>query len=98
MNETLYIPDDFSWYGLYNTKEIVKELFNHTLTQQLKSNLQPQSIRAIFVPHAGLNFSGLCSAAAYHSIINQHYTRIMLIYYVQIIIWEVGITCLNLVP
>lgn len=78
-NETLYIPDDFSWYGSYNTKETVKELFNHTLVQQLKSNLQPQSIRAIFVPHAGLNFSGLCSATAYHSIINQNYKRIILL-------------------
>lgn len=76
---TLYLPQNVSWFGSYQNQSQVKKLFNHKLCQQLQSNLEAKFIRALFVPHAGLDYSGLCSAVAYNSVLSEKYRRVILL-------------------
>ena len=44
-----------------------------------KTNVEKTSVRGLVVPHAGLMYSGVCAAAAYNSVRNQHIENVLLL-------------------
>lgn len=50
-----------------NIKNYIKTLFN-ICKIHLDANVKPDSTKAIIVPHAGIRYSGLCSASAYYQL------------------------------
>ena len=49
-------------------KDYIKKLFAICKTH-LDANVKPNTTKAIIVPHAGIRYSGLCSASAYYQLI-----------------------------
>lgn len=50
-----------------NIKNYIKTLFN-ICKIHLDANVKPDSTKAIIVPHAGIRYSGLCSASSYYQL------------------------------
>ena len=76
-------PYESSWFETENKVSLdkyIKRLFSIS-KQHLKSNVHPDTIKGILVPHAGIRYSGLCSASAYSQIIgrSQPIKRIILL-------------------
>lgn len=71
-----------SWFETENNLKIddyLRQLF--TISHKyLASNCEKDSIKGIIVPHAGLKYSGLCSASSYYALRNRnsHIKRIIL--------------------
>jgi AmmeMemoRadiSam system protein B len=66
-------PYDSSWFETENKVSLnkyIKKLFSIS-KKYFKSNTNPDTIKGILVPHAGIRYSGLCSAAAYSQIIGR---------------------------
>jgi AmmeMemoRadiSam system protein B len=66
-------PYNSSWFETENKVSLdkyIKRLFSIAKIH-LKSNVVPDTIKGILVPHAGIRYSGLCSAAAYSQIIGR---------------------------
>ena len=60
----LFSKLDKTWYD---------KSYLHLLSEakdKYNSNILPRFIKAIVVPHAGYNYSGLCAAASYASTLN----------------------------
>jgi AmmeMemoRadiSam system protein B len=51
-------------------KDYIKKLFN-ICKIHLDANVKPDTTKAIIVPHAGIRYSGLCSASAYQQLTNR---------------------------
>ena len=47
--------------------------------QHLSSSVPNSSVKALLVPHAGIQYSGLAAASAYQSLLHTNYTRIILL-------------------
>ena len=72
-------PYDSSWFeteinnsknnsnSKIRIKDYIKTLFN-ICKIHLDANVKPDSTKAIIVPHAGIRYSGLCSASAYYQL------------------------------
>lgn len=70
-------PYDSSWFeteinnNKHNSKitiqNYINKLFNICKTH-LDANVKPNTTKAIIVPHAGIRYSGLCSASAYYQL------------------------------
>jgi len=66
-------PYESSWFETENKVSLdtyIKNLFSLS-TQYLKSNVHPDTIKGIFVPHSGIKYSGLCSASAYSQLLDR---------------------------
>ena len=66
-------PYESSWFETENNVDLykyIKKLF--TIAKlNLKSHVNPDTIKGILVPHSELKYSGLCSASAYSQIIGR---------------------------
>jgi len=74
-NNTINIDYTSSWFETENNLSIesyLKHLFELS-KKHLSSNVELDTIKAILVPHAGLQYSGLCAASAYYAL--RHRTR-----------------------
>ena len=70
-------PYDSSWFeteinnnknnSKISIKNYIKKLFDICKTH-LDANVKPDKTKAIIVPHAGIRYSGLCSASAYYQL------------------------------
>jgi AmmeMemoRadiSam system protein B len=67
-------PYNSSWFeteinnnSKISIKNYIKKLFNICKTH-LDANVKPDTTKAIIVPHAGIRYSGLCSASAYYQL------------------------------
>ena len=70
-----------SWFQTENNlslKKYIKKLLNIS-NKYFSSNVDRSSVRAIFVPHAGIRYSGLCAASAYNSLKRQRINRVILL-------------------
>lgn len=68
------------WFGKFNTIPKISKLLQSPLVREFaKTAIDPESIRAIFVPHAGIEYSGVCASIAYHTIINKSINNIILL-------------------
>ena len=68
-----YDSYDSSWFETednINLSEYINTLFTIS-KKHLKSNVHPDTIKGIFVPHAGIKISGLCSASAYYQLLGR---------------------------
>ena len=66
-------PYDSSWFETENKvtlDEYIKNLFTIAKTH-LKSNVNPDTIKGILVPHSGIRYSGLCSASTYSQLLGR---------------------------
>jgi AmmeMemoRadiSam system protein B/uncharacterized protein (TIGR00296 family) len=67
-----HIPN--SYYGLHKSENKVNAIFTAKkllllADEYLHSNVNENDIKAIFVPHAGLKYSGICAASAYNAVL-----------------------------
>ena len=66
-------PYESSWFETENKVSLdkyIKRLFSIS-KKHFKSNAHPDTIKGLLVPHAGIRYSGLCSASAYSQIIGR---------------------------
>lgn len=77
--DNLIVPEGYSWYSNYNNKADLMNLMNLPLVQSLKPKFDPSTIKAIFVPHAGLNYSGVCAAVAYSPVLYNSYDTVIIL-------------------
>ena len=66
-------PYDSSWFETENKVALdkyIKNLFTIAKTH-LKSNVNPDTIKGILVPHSGIRYSGLCSASTYSQLLGR---------------------------
>jgi len=74
VNSSLYIPPyELSWFETENKVSLdayIKLLFSIS-NKYLKSNANPDTIKGILVPHASIQYSGLCSASAYSQVLGR---------------------------
>jgi len=62
-----------SWFQTENSLSLsnyIKKLFS-IVRSHLSCQVEPDSIKAFIVPHAGIKYSGLCAASAYYECINR---------------------------
>ena len=76
-------PYDSPWFETENKVSLdayIKHLFSLS-KQYLKSNVHPDTIKGVFVPHDGIRYSGLCAASSYNQLIGRTrpITRIILL-------------------
>ena len=76
-------PYESLWFETENKVSLesyIKHLFS-IAKKHLKSNVHPDTIKGIFVPIAGIKYSGLCSASSYSQILGktQDIKRIILL-------------------
>lgn len=69
------VPLDTSWFGEYNSPSKIKELFKKNKFRKQKFG----KVKFIFVPHAGLTYSGLCATSAYQYVIGKSYDNVYLL-------------------
>jgi AmmeMemoRadiSam system protein B/uncharacterized protein (TIGR00296 family) len=65
-----------SYYGLHELENRVNAIFTARILllladDHLYSNVNEHDIKAIFVPHAGLKYSGICAASAYNAVLGR---------------------------
>jgi len=66
-------PYDSSWFETENKVSLdtyIKHLFSLS-KEYLKSNVHPDTIKGLFVPHDGIKKSGLCAASAYTQLLGR---------------------------
>jgi AmmeMemoRadiSam system protein A/AmmeMemoRadiSam system protein B len=76
-------PYDSVWFETENGLSLemyIKRLFQ-IAKESLSCNLNKDTTKAILVPHAGIRYSGICSASAYYELYNRtsHIKRIILL-------------------
>lgn len=75
-NEQLIVSANYRWYAQYETKDKLDKLFKNNHFKKTKTLNKPNFI---FVPHAGLIYSGLCATTAYQYITDHSYKTIILL-------------------
>ena len=68
-------PYDSSWFETENKLSLsnyINQLYSIS-EKYLKYNVNPDTIKGIFVPHSGIRYSGLCSASAYSHLNGRKY-------------------------
>jgi AmmeMemoRadiSam system protein B len=68
-------PYDSSWFETENKLSLsnyINQLYSIS-EKYLKHNVNPDTIKGIFVPHDGIRYSGLCSASAYSHLNGKKY-------------------------
>ena len=66
-------PYDSSWFeteGNLSIKKYLDKLFALS-RKNFNTNVNPNSIKALIVPHAGIRYSGLCSATCYEPLLQR---------------------------